>query len=162
MKDSSLKVNVGGDARLPSFLDTSGDNVNRFPSSKLKLDEFFLNWLSSPESQKLVLSLLEDAKAGRALQAPMLPATPTGQSPLSPSSTQALFNTALTTPPLSPQKGASPPRSPVSPAKRGVIHGGLGPALKRHAADAIPRFYFGPPGASASTSDERSAMKLGD
>lgn len=29
-------------------------NVNRFPSSKLKLDEFFLNWLSSPESQKLV------------------------------------------------------------------------------------------------------------
>ena len=30
------------------------NNVNRFPSSKLKLDEFFLNWLSSPESQKLV------------------------------------------------------------------------------------------------------------
>ena len=30
------------------------NNNNRFPSSKLKLDEFFLNWLSSPESQKLV------------------------------------------------------------------------------------------------------------
>lgn len=29
-------------------------NVNRFPSSKLKLDEFFLNWLSSADSQKLV------------------------------------------------------------------------------------------------------------
>ena len=29
-------------------------NVNKFPSSKLKLDEFFLNWLSSQESQKLV------------------------------------------------------------------------------------------------------------
>ena len=29
-------------------------NVNRFPSSKLKLDEFFLNWLSSSDSQKLV------------------------------------------------------------------------------------------------------------
>jgi hypothetical protein len=25
----------------------------RFPSSKLKLDELFLNWLSLPESQKL-------------------------------------------------------------------------------------------------------------
>ena len=30
------------------------NNYNGFPSSKLKLDEFFLNWLSSPESQKLV------------------------------------------------------------------------------------------------------------
>ena len=29
-------------------------NVNKFPSSKLKLDEFFLNWLSSQDSQKLV------------------------------------------------------------------------------------------------------------
>ena len=28
-------------------------NVNKFPSSKLKLDEFFLNWLSSADSQKL-------------------------------------------------------------------------------------------------------------
>ena len=26
----------------------------RFPSSKLKLDELFLGWLSLPESQKLV------------------------------------------------------------------------------------------------------------
>jgi hypothetical protein len=50
-----------------------------------------------------VLSLLEDAKAGRPLQVPILPATPTGQSPLSPSSTHALFS-AATTPPLSPQK----------------------------------------------------------
>jgi hypothetical protein len=31
-------------------------NHNRFPSSKLKLDEFFLNWLSSADSQKLVRS----------------------------------------------------------------------------------------------------------
>ena len=30
------------------------NNNNRFPSSKLKLDEFFLNWLSSPEWGKLV------------------------------------------------------------------------------------------------------------
>jgi hypothetical protein len=29
-------------------------NVNTFPSSKLKLDEFFLNWLSSQDSQRLV------------------------------------------------------------------------------------------------------------
>ena len=32
-------------------------NVNKFLSSKLKLDEFFLNWLSSLESQKLVRTI---------------------------------------------------------------------------------------------------------
>lgn len=43
--------------RAPSRSSRAGNemnNNNRFPSSKLKLDEFFLNWLSSPESQKLV------------------------------------------------------------------------------------------------------------
>jgi hypothetical protein len=45
----------------------------------------------------------------------VLPATPTGQSPLSPSSTQALFGAATSTPPLSPQKAGGnsecrPPR----------------------------------------------------
>ena len=88
----------------------------------------------------------------------MLPATPTGQSPLSPSSTQALFS-AATTPPLSPQKGASPPRSPVSPAKR-VNQGPAGPALKRHAADAIPRFYRGAD--AGAYTEEQSALKLAE
>ena len=43
---------------LPRSSSTPGNvempNVNKFPSSKLKLDEFFLNWLSSQDSQKLV------------------------------------------------------------------------------------------------------------
>jgi hypothetical protein len=36
----------------------------------------------------------------------------------------------------------------------------LNPALKRHAADAIPRFYHGPGGAALS--DDQSAAKLAD
>ena len=39
---------------LPLSGNVEMPNVNKFPSSKLKLDEFFLNWLSSQESQKLV------------------------------------------------------------------------------------------------------------
>uniref|UniRef100_A0A7S0NLH7 Uncharacterized protein n=1 Tax=Micromonas pusilla TaxID=38833 RepID=A0A7S0NLH7_MICPS len=168
-----LHVNVKGDARVP-LMDVSGNemnNVNRFPSSKLKLDEFFLNWLSSPESQKLVLNLLDDAKAGRPLQAPTLPQTPTAASPLSPSSTNALFSAApsLATPPLSPQKGSHtpPPGSPISPARfrsgdtRGVKEGqGAQVHKARRAADVIPRFYFG--GEQLAYSDEQSAVKLAE
>ena len=84
----------------------------RFPISKLKLDNLFLQWLSMAESQSLVtydklfswsqqvctcyspktvvlaqvLSLLEDAKAGRQLARPVEAA-----SPLSPSAAQNLF-----------------------------------------------------------------------
>jgi serine/threonine-protein phosphatase 2A regulatory subunit B'' len=118
-----------------------------------------------------VLNLLDDAKAGRPLQAPTLPQTPTGQSPLSPSSTNALFSAtpSLATPPLSPQKGAhSPvPGSPVSPARRlsqaaresqTAQTGAAG--AKRRAADVIPRFYFG--GEQLAWSDEQSAVKLAE
>ena len=118
-----------------------------------------------------MLNLLDDAKAGRPLQAPTLPQTPTGQSPLSPSSTNALFSAtpSLATPPLSPQKGAhSPvPGSPVSPARRlsqaaresqTAQTGAAG--AKRRAADVIPRFYFG--GEQLAWSDEQSAVKLAE
>ncbi|KAK3269386.1 hypothetical protein CYMTET_22170 [Cymbomonas tetramitiformis] len=102
----------------------------RYPTSKLKLDELFLQWISLPESKNLVIQLLEDAKTGKPLTGPQ---SGLSQSPLSPSSTSALF----ATPPLSPQKSASP-RSPMSPTKRSL---GASAPLARGALD-IPQFYF--------------------
>jgi serine/threonine-protein phosphatase 2A regulatory subunit B'' len=63
----------------------------RFPSSKLKLDELFLQWISLPDSQKLILSLIDDAKAGNPLVGPH----GTSAWPLSPSSTTALFSATV-------------------------------------------------------------------
>ncbi len=85
---------------------------SRFPSSKLMLDNLFINWLAVPESQKLVrwarrsravghalfgrfsqlggapqvLSLLEDAKAGRPVAGPS-----TSRSALSPTTAASLL-----------------------------------------------------------------------
>ena len=196
-------------------------NVNRF-LVQLKLDEFFLNWLSSPESQKLVrpipphpfpdrrlppavvsatprrspnprstsrardapraspsppcshhvhplipldpdprhqvLNLLDDAKAGRPLKAPALPATPTGQSS-SPSSTQALFHsTSLATPPLSPQKSPAVTGSPSSPARRAAAAAAptLDPRAPPTPSAVLPRRRVG------CVPDEASALKLAE
>lgn len=63
----------------------------RFPSSKLKLDELFLQWISLPDSQKLILNLIDDAKAGNPLVGPH----GTSAWPLSPSSTTALFSATV-------------------------------------------------------------------
>jgi len=108
---------------------SEGGGPARYPCSKLKLDQLFLQWLSLPESNTLVLALLEDAKAGKPLQPP----TPSAQSPLSPSTQNALF-----TPPLSPQKARdATPHSPHKHHSRGS-----GSFSKSTSAAEIPRFYF--------------------
>lgn len=99
-------------AATPSGSPRTDGSQARFPISKLKLDNLFLQWLSMADSQSLVtfgfasslavlhqnalivcnilsvqvLSLLEDAKAGRQLARPAESA-----SPLSPSAAQNLF-----------------------------------------------------------------------
>ena len=113
----------------------------RFPSSKLKLDELFLGWLSLPESQKLVrsaaraaprgprtsgarlrfvtrapprqvLALLDDAKAGRPIGGP----TAT-RAPLSPSAAASL-HTASTAMARDPRPSLLP--GCASPAFRAI------------------------------------------
>lgn len=115
---------------------SSEQGTTRFPCSKLKLDNLFLQWLSLPESQKLVLNLLEEAKNGRLLHGPSPPAGP--MSPLSGASGHppAFFNP--NTPPLSPSKSRSP-KSPASPSKRSASS-----TLRRQVIGpaAIPQFHF--------------------
>ena len=79
-------------------------NVNRFPSSKLKLDEFFLNWLSSPESQKLVRPIPTPPPfPDRRLPPAVVSATPCARSP-NPRSTSRARDAprASPSPPLPP------------------------------------------------------------
>eukprot|EP00271_Cylindrocystis_brebissonii_P008751 TRINITY_DN2323_c0_g2_i1.p1 TRINITY_DN2323_c0_g2~~TRINITY_DN2323_c0_g2_i1.p1 ORF type:complete len:564 (-),score=121.44 TRINITY_DN2323_c0_g2_i1:1380-3071(-) len=139
----------------------------RFPSSKIKVDELFIQWLSLPESQKLVLSLLEDAKAGLPLTGPLAPGShsPGSLSPLSPSGAQSLFG-AASTPPLSPRGGGGLSFSPKSPALRhGLDFSPPGSALKpgpeRASPQAIPQFYF-PLGQPAGSDAVRQSMAVLD
>eukprot|EP00873_Tetraselmis_striata_P045230 jgi/Tetstr1/465494/TSEL_000879.t1 len=120
MQADTPHVMARGGIFSPSSTDGGGGGPARYPCSKLKLDQLFL----------AVLALLEDAKAGKPLQLP----TPSAQSPLSPSTQNALF-----TPPLSPQKMRD--TTPHSPTKHPHRHSG---SFSKTAskAEEIPRFYF--------------------
>ncbi|PNW81795.1 hypothetical protein CHLRE_06g260600v5 [Chlamydomonas reinhardtii] len=102
-----------------------------YPCAKLKLDQFFLQWLS--EHQDLVSTLVEDIQAGRPIHAPT---APVGPSPLSPSTAHMIF---ASTPPISPSKTRSP-GTPLSPARRSTTT--LGGSQKRGPLVSIPQFYF--------------------
>lgn len=111
-----------------------GSSLSRFPLSKLKLDNFFLLWLAAPDSQKLVLSLLENAKLGHPLPGPA------GSHSSLPS-----LGGALSQPPLSPIKARSV-SSPLIPARRPEHQTALRQAANEH---TIPVFYV-PRGAHTS------------
>eukprot|EP00884_Botryococcus_braunii_P021339 jgi/Botrbrau1/788/Bobra.0181s0041.2 len=122
----------------PSFTSRAGFNAEsthtKFPCSKLKLDNLFLQWLSMPDSQKLVLALLEEAKSGRSLTGPQAAQV---NSPLSPSAANSLGMLSSMPPPMSPRKSKSP-HSPMSPHRR---HGSWSLQTQNIGAQ-IPRFYF--------------------
>ncbi|GLI63104.1 hypothetical protein VaNZ11_006008 [Volvox africanus] len=113
---------------------------SHYPCAKLKLDQFFLQWLS--EHQDLVSTLVDDIQAGRPIHAP---SQPVGPSPLSPSTAHMIF---ASTPPLSPSKTRSP-STPLSPARRSMST--LGGSQKRGPLATIPQFYFPQPSANAAT-----------
>ncbi|BBN11704.1 serine/threonine-protein phosphatase 2A regulatory subunit B'' [Marchantia polymorpha subsp. ruderalis] len=115
---------------------------------KLRLDDLFSQWLSLPDSQRLVLSLLEDVKAGVVLSVPGGPSN--GSTGASASLLPSMFP-AGNTPPLSPRSTAGSPLSPKSPMKRtGSGPTATGSPLKKTSEpvkEIIPQFYFphGPP-----------------
>ena len=126
------------------------DSLPSFPAAKLKLDSFFLLWLS--ENQSTVNALLDDVMQGRQPRAPTLLSS--GASPLSPSTAHNLFSTVrgiikhnktaltllLVQPPLSPSKVRSP-RSPISPQRKSLTSSSV---LKKSSVSgsSLPPFYF--------------------
>ncbi|KAI8107558.1 hypothetical protein M9434_004495 [Picochlorum sp. BPE23] len=116
---------------------SSGSASGVYTCSKLKLDSLFLRWFSLPESQELVLQLLESIRTGQGHHrgAPRSVATPS--------------QLHSSTPPVSPRKGSSqmrydhhwnryvghvaqsPKSSAFSPSK-----------VQVDVENRIPRFYF--------------------
>lgn len=94
--------------------------------SKLKLDNLFLQWFSLPDSQNMVLQLLEDVKQGRPVAAS------------SPKKKRSAPNYSSSTPPLSPKKGSTA-LSPFSPSRRSPSTPTPKPPLS---LPVIPQFYF--------------------
>lgn len=112
----------------------------KFNPYKGHIEEIFSQWLSLPETEQLVMSLVEDAKSGIPLNAPNSSCT----SSLS-VSTSSMFPTG-TVPPLSPRTGSGSFFSPRSSIRRtGAGSGSLSSALKRVSEpvnEIIPQFYF--------------------
>ena len=109
--------------------------------SKIKIDELFLSWLSVQDTQELISSLIEDAKAGRSL-GERLPHFGSGAK----SPAKQGHGGVAGGPPLSPTKSprklrfGSPPTSPLGRQPR------FPDKPEREAANSsfaqIPRFYF--------------------
>ncbi|XP_002966764.2 probable serine/threonine protein phosphatase 2A regulatory subunit B''delta [Selaginella moellendorffii] len=113
---------------------------------RMRLEDLFTQWLSLPDTHRLVLSLLEDAKAGLVLPVPS--SSPgNGNSGGAMSALPGMFAVG-STPPLSPRSTSGSPLSPKSPMKR--TGASTGSPLKRASEpirEHIPQFYFpnGPP-----------------
>mmetsp|Transcript_6958 Transcript_6958/g.13678 ORF Transcript_6958/g.13678 Transcript_6958/m.13678 type:complete len:597 (-) Transcript_6958:691-2481(-) len=108
------------------------ENLPTYPCAKLKLDQFFLQWLS--ENQDIVSTLVDDIQAGRPLRNPG--GTCQTLSPFSPLSANAIFSS---TPPLSPSKSRSP-STPLSPHRRSLT---TSSNLKKPSPiSLLPQFYF--------------------
>ncbi|MCO5592340.1 hypothetical protein L7F22_046341 [Adiantum nelumboides] len=144
--DSAMALEVGSlDPDLLQLLEHPLTMPSKPNPVKLPLEELFTQWLSLPETQRLVMSLLEDAKAGVALSVPG-----NGSTNLSSSLLSSMFS-AGSTPPLSPRSTSGSPSSPKSPMRRlgsGSIV--LGSPLKKASEpirEIVPQFYFpsGPP-----------------
>jgi serine/threonine-protein phosphatase 2A regulatory subunit B'' len=127
---------------LPSSPSPSSSSTSpKHSLSHARLDDLFAQWLSLPDTQRLVMSLLEEAKSA-------------GSSPLaqvSPSVSVSLLPGVFkegSTPPLSPKSSPLSPRSPMRRSGSGPSN--LSSPLRKSSdplREVIPQFYFpdGPP-----------------
>lgn len=115
--------------------------MRQYPCAKMKLDQFFLEWLSLPEYERLIATVLDNAANNRSLKAGVEEAI-RGEMPQSQSPTSAQL-----TPPMSPKS------STVVESKEHEFGGSLQTAKSggegfvsegqtRPDAVSIPQFYF--------------------
>mmetsp|Transcript_27528 Transcript_27528/g.44795 ORF Transcript_27528/g.44795 Transcript_27528/m.44795 type:complete len:574 (+) Transcript_27528:137-1858(+) len=101
------------------------------PPSKIKLDELFFHWISLPETQTLVRSLLDDLKAGRPLPSP--DKNNASHAALSPKAAFATPHAAVV---YSPTKSPYSPHSPF--ATQGSAYAPLSPNAQQLAPPRSP------------------------
>lgn len=116
---------------------------SEFPIAKTKLDDFFLQWLSLPDTQESLALLFDDAKHDRPLQGPSSPnsprsahAKPTHQPPKSPTgAVSAKLANAHAEFIASPQRSPLPSPSNSQPKESEN-------SRRAPPKEVIPQFYF--------------------
>lgn len=116
--------------------------MRQYPCAKMKLDQFFLEWLSLPEYETLITKVLENAVNNRPLKRGVEEAM----------SSQAgeggMYSPSLITPPLSPKASTLDPKSEDSACflnKSKSVTDGMFSDLHHRSTPigaSVPQFYF--------------------
>lgn len=133
---SSGEKSSGSRSRSKSSLEFT---MRQYPCAKMKLDQFFLEWLSLPEYERLIATVLENAASGRPLRQGVEEAIRGGSgagvcpSPTTPPISPKKFTTVTSKNPFeeNPGKEISSEESPPTPAPP-----------EPQPDPVIPQFYF--------------------
>eukprot|EP00210_Caulerpa_lentillifera_P004937 g4711.t1 len=152
---TSLSETDGGDENKctePGKTGRSFDlSMRQYPCAKMKLDQFFLEWLSLPEYERLIAKVLENAANNRPLRYGVEEAMSAAQT------TDGVYNPQLNAPPMSPKASVlenkqeelgsflNKPKS----AGEGLFQDHHHRTMTTTTGVSIPQFYF-PEGTPAS------------